>query len=87
VEILNAVIEEITASGITPVYRLRCLDGKLLAPGDSGGGVWYGETFVGNTWSILVTQQIEVSSGTSEPVSEETQTDLSNAAIFPEIFH
>jgi hypothetical protein len=85
VEILNAVIEEITFSGITPVYRLRSLDGQLLSPGDSGGGVWYGNTFVGNTWSILVAQITHVSSGTSEPASE-TQTDLSNAAIFSEKF-
>ena len=28
VEILNAVVEEITVSGVTPVCRLRCLNGQ-----------------------------------------------------------
>jgi hypothetical protein len=85
VDIVDAVIEEITTSEVTPVYRLRFPDGGLLSPGDSGGGVWYGESFVGNNWSIVLTYTITETSGASDPASE-TQTDLSYAAIFPGIF-
>jgi hypothetical protein len=85
VEIVDAVIQEITLSGVTPVYKLHFPDGPLLSPGDSGGGVWYGETFVGNNWSIVLTYTITETSGPSDPASA-TQTDLSYVAIFPELF-
>jgi hypothetical protein len=85
VEILDAVIEEITVSGATPLYKLRFPDGPLLSSGDSGGGIWSGGIFVGNTWSIVMNYTIEETSGTGEPVSE-IQTNLSYAAIFPKGF-
>jgi hypothetical protein len=85
VEILDAVIEEITLSGVTPLYKLRFPDGPLLSHGDSGGGVWSGGILVGNTWSIVMTSTVTETSGAGEPVSE-TQTNLSYAAIFPETF-
>jgi len=85
VDIVDAVIEEITVSGVTPVYRLRFPDGQLLSPGDSGGGVWYGESFVGNTWSIVLSYTTKETSGASDPASE-SQTDLSYAALLPEVF-
>ena len=88
VEILDAVIETVTVLGETPVYRLRCLDGQLLSPGDSGGGIWYGENFVGNNWSIVLTYAVAATSAStnaSEP-SPMTQTNLSYAAIFPQLF-
>ena len=85
VEVLDAVIEEITISGVTPVYKLRFPDGQLLSAGDSGGGVWYGETFVGNNWSIVLTYTVAGTSGTSDRANE-TQTDLSYAAILPKMF-
>jgi hypothetical protein len=85
VEIVDAVIEEITVSGVTPVYRLRFPNGPLLSPGDSGGGVWYGESFVGNTWSIVLSYTVAATSGASNLVNE-TQTNSSYAALFPEAF-
>lgn len=85
VDILDAFIETVTVLGATPEYRLRCLDGQLLSPGDSGGGIWYGENFVGNNWSIVLTYAVEATSGTSEPTPM-TQTNLSYAAIFPNMF-
>jgi hypothetical protein len=80
VEIVDAVIEEITVSGVTPVYKLRFPAGQLLSPGDSGGGVWHGGTFVGNTWSILLIYTIQETSGASAP-ADIPETDLSHAAI------
>jgi len=87
-EILNAVIENVTVRGGAPVYGLRCLDGQLLSPGDSGGGIWYGESFVGNNWSIVLTDVIEATSAATDSMDPTTmtQTDLSYAAIFPQIF-
>jgi len=85
VEILDAVIEEIALSGVTPLYKLRFPDGPLLSHGDSGGGIWSGGILVGNTWSIVMTSSVTQASGAGEPVSE-TQTSLSYAAIFPETF-
>jgi hypothetical protein len=85
VEILDAVLEEITVSGVTPLYKLRFPDGPLLSHGDSGGGIWSGGILVGNTWSIVMTSTTEEISGTSAPVSQ-SQTNLSYAAIFPETF-
>jgi hypothetical protein len=88
VNIVDAVVEEITVSGVTPVYRLRSLDGQLLSAGDSGGGVWYEGSLVGNTWSIVLTYAVEATSATTDTIepASMTQTNLSNAAIFPEIF-
>ena len=88
VEILDAVIETITVLGETPVYRLRCLDGQLLSPGDSGGGVWHDGSFVGNNWSIVLTYAVEATSASTDTLEPTpmTQTDLSYAAIFPQLF-
>jgi hypothetical protein len=85
VEILDAVIEEITVSGVTPLYKLRFPDGPLLSHGDSGGGVWSGGILVGNTWSIVMDYTVAKTSGTDEPVGK-IQTNLSYAAILPEMF-
>lgn len=85
VEILDAVIEEITLSGGTPVCKLRFPDGKLPSSGDSGGGVWFGESFVGNTWSIVLDDTVVETPGIGEPVSE-IQTNFSYAAIFAKMF-
>lgn len=85
VQVLDAVVEEICVSRIEPAYQLRSLNGQPLRPGDSGGGVWYNGRLVANTWSVLTTQLVVDTSGTIDP-SSETLTDLSCAAIFPEVF-
>jgi hypothetical protein len=85
VEILDAVIEKVTVSRETPVYQLRSLSGQLLSPGDSGGGVWHGDDFVGNNWFILLTYTLKETSSATD-LNNITQTDLSEAAILPGIF-
>ena len=85
VEVLEAVIEEVDVSAAEPVVTLRSLNGELIRPGDSGGGVWYNGKLVANTWSVLTTHSALDASGNVDPASQ-TLTGLSNAAIFPEGF-
>jgi thioredoxin-related protein len=85
VEILDAVVEEISVSKDAPVYILRSLNGKSLQPGDSGGGVWYNGKLVANTWTVTTKYSVVDAAGTVDPASE-TLTDRSHAAIFPEGF-
>jgi len=81
----DAVIEEISTFKEEPVYSLRSLDGQPLHPGDSGGGVWHNGTLVANTWTVLTTYETVDTAGTVDPASE-TLTNLSKAAIFPDVF-
>lgn len=83
VEILEAVVEGVGVS--EPVYLLRSLNGESLSPGDSGGGVWYAGKFVANTWAVLYGYSALDASGNADPDSK-FQTEMSYAAIFPEVF-
>ena len=85
VEILDAVVEEISVSKDAPVYTLRSLNGQSLQPGDSGGGVWHNGKLVANTWTVTTKYTVVDAVGTVDPASE-TMTDRSNAAIFPESY-
>jgi len=85
VKILEAVIEQVGVSEQEPVYLLRSLNGELLSPGDSGGGVWHAGKLVANTWAVLYGYSALDSSGNADPDSK-MLTDMSYAAIFPEIF-
>ena len=84
VEILEAVIEEIGTSKSTPVYRFRSLDGQEIAQGDSGGGVWLNGTLIANNWAVITKSSITTTSGNPSSASE-IQTDLSIAAVLPEL--
>jgi hypothetical protein len=85
VEILDAVVVEISVSKDTPVYTLRSLNGQSLRPGDSGGGVWHNGNLVANTWTIITKYSVIDTAGKVDPASE-TLTDRSHAAIFPDAF-
>ena len=79
-----AIVEEIITYKGLPVYRLRSLDGQLIFPGDSGGGIWYKGVLVGNNWGTI-TETNGSDAGTSENSEEENivYTDLSFVAILP----
>jgi len=67
-----------------PAYRLRSLDGQPVIPGDSGGGIWYKGTLIGNNWVTLMETSgsgVETSGNSGE--ENINYTDLSYAAIFP----
>ena len=85
VEILDAVVVDISLSRDTPVYTLRSLNGESLQPGDSGGGVWHNGKLVANTWTVITKYAVVDAAGTVDPASE-TLTELSHAAIFPQGF-
>jgi hypothetical protein len=84
IEILSAVIEEIDTFESTPVYILRSQEGQYLAPGDSGGGVWFNDVLIANNWAIIPKSSIKTTSG-NHNIAVDVQTDLSIAAILPEL--
>jgi len=44
-----AVVELFEVEGL-PAFRLQSLDGSVILPGDSGGGIWLDGQLVGNMW-------------------------------------
>ena len=44
-----AVVELFEVEGL-PAFRLQSLDGSVIMPGDSGGGIWLDGQLVGNMW-------------------------------------
>jgi hypothetical protein len=40
----------ILGRSVNSAFRLQSLDGTVLLPGDSGGGVWLDGKLVGNMW-------------------------------------
>jgi hypothetical protein len=51
---LPAIVEETKDKQGVPIYQLRSLDGQVIQPGDSGGGIWYDGELVGNNWVVLM---------------------------------
>jgi len=85
IEILSAVIEETNTYENTSVYILRSQGGQYLAPGDSGGGVWFNGNLIANNWAIIPNSSITNTSGNHNSTLDVT-TDLSIAALSP-VFH
>lgn len=82
VEVVPARVEAVEAEGMPPRLRLRGLDGHVVQPGDSGGGVWLGAQFIGNLWAAGL--QIEHTLWTRLTGSgNESATDLIVAALHP----
>jgi hypothetical protein len=80
--ILQAVVEQVITYKGLPAYRLRCLDGQPIQPGDSGGGIWYKGALVANNWVTLM-EKSGSAAETSGSLGEESlnYTDLSYAAM------
>ena len=79
-----AVVEEIITYKGLPAYRLRSLDGQPIIPGDSGGGIWYKGSLVGNNWVTLAESSGSVAEASGNSGDENiVYTDLSYAAILP----
>jgi hypothetical protein len=55
VEFINASVVSIKERWGQPVYELRNANGENIIPGDSGGGLWLGDRFVGNMWKSKFT--------------------------------
>ena len=78
----QARVEEVSFIQGVPVYKLRSLDGQVLQPGDSGGGVWYDGELIANIWAVIVTRSVEDELAISDP-GRKTFTAFSYAAILP----
>jgi hypothetical protein len=50
VELMEVSVESIGERWGQLVYKLRSETGSDIMPGDSGGGLWLGDRFVGNMW-------------------------------------
>jgi len=81
--ILEAVVEEVITYNGQPVYKLRTQDGRVIQPGDSGGGIWYQGCLVGNNWTV--TAKSTLTPEDPDGFDEENMifTDTSFGAILP----
>ena len=77
-----AVIELSDAEGL-PAIRLQSLDGSVILPGDSGGGIWLDGRLVGNMWmSERVSTQGIMTLISSQPSTKYLDTSI--AAQLPD---
>ena len=63
IEVVEARIVKTTNYENLEAWKLQALNGDVISPGDSGGGIWLNGQWVGNTWSIKV---IEHANGNEE---------------------
>jgi hypothetical protein len=83
--IKQAVVEEIMIYKDEPVYKLRSLDGQVIQPGDSGGGIWYEGSLIGNNWTVTAKSYEPVESTDNSAEENLAFTDISYAAVLPEV--
>lgn len=56
VSVFNAVVEQVSGFKGLPAIGLKSLDGTVIQPGDSGGGIWLEGSLVGNMWTTNATR-------------------------------
>jgi hypothetical protein len=76
VAVVAATVESIEAMNGVPTFRLRSLNGHVIVPGDSGGGIWVDGELVGNLWTTLVVNIKAQAQGT-----ETMEDNWSQAAV------
>lgn len=85
VGLIEAEVESVTTIRGLSVYHLKALDGQLVQPGDSGGGVWHQGKLLGNLWYTAMdkpTPSIPYSWGEPDKITLKA-TDESYAARYP----
>jgi hypothetical protein len=80
VELIKVTVEAIENQRGQPVYELRSVNGETIMPGDSGGGLWLGDSIVGNMW--MSTYTYAWNRGSLE--REQNWTETSFAAGLPD---
>jgi hypothetical protein len=82
VEVVPARVEAVEAEWMPPRVYLRSLDGHVIIPGDSGGGVWSGRQVIGNIWKagLLVEHTLWTR---LTAANNESATTLIMAALHP----
>jgi hypothetical protein len=83
ITILPATVEEIKDKQGVPIYQLRSLDGQVIQPGDSGGGIWHDGGLVGNNWVVLMKLAVESQAPAGAGEDGLVYTDRSYAARIP----
>lgn len=83
--LVEAEVESITSIRGLPVIRLKGLEGRPVKGGDSGGGIWYEGSLVGNMWYTAIAKSTGLRIFTMLKPGEASveATDESYAAIFP----
>jgi hypothetical protein len=79
VELMEVSVESIGDRWGQLVYKLRSEAGGDIMPGDSGGGLWLGDRFVGNMWKSKYTYRVNWDS----LELEQEWTETSYAAVLP----
>jgi hypothetical protein len=82
VEIQEAVVESVEDQLGLPSLTLRRLNGNVIEPGDSGGGVWKDGKLVGNLWYRVMHRVVSKDDG-GEAVETLRPSDLNVAARPP----
>jgi hypothetical protein len=80
VELMEVSVESIGERWEQLVYKLRSEAGGNIMPGDSGGGLWLGDRFVGNIWKSKYTYGVNWDS----LELEQEWTETSYAAGLPD---
>jgi len=80
VDLIKASVESIEERWGQPAYELRSANGENIMPGDSGGGLWLGEYFVGTMWKSWLDYQWNWES----LEREQKWTEISYGAQLPE---
>ena len=81
VELLEAKIESISKFKGVPTLNLRSLNGQAVAPGDSGGGIWFQGRLVANLWGRLLLERAAKNGSSNQ--TQLVETDLYYSAVFP----
>jgi hypothetical protein len=80
VELMAVSVESTGEQWGQLVYKLRSEAGGDIMPGDSGGGLWLGDRFVGNMWKSKYTYSVNWDS----LELEQEWTETSYAAVLPD---
>jgi len=80
IELMEVSVESIGERWGQLVYKLRSEAGGDIMPGDSGGGLWLGDRFVGNMWKSKYTYGLNWET----LALEQEWTETSYAAGLPE---
>lgn len=78
ITLVPAKVTMVTTSEGLPTLKLESLNGESIFQGDSGGGIWFEGTLVGNMWRT--TQQVVINENTGEIV-ETKNTSMSSGAL------
>ncbi len=81
VSAVSATVEAIEGTDGIATFLLRSLDGHIIVPGDSGGGIWYEGQLVGNMWTTLVVNIKAAEESDGNAMAGKMEANWSQAAV------